>query len=152
MIELNVSLPRTHTLSAAFRLFIYNLLTIMIADFGSYLRDTNRRFADQHITVDQDWLGGCVEWFLSENPQISNADLYKNAYEQWLLSDLVESGTKCLPQTVQNNKNEFELTGNYALQMQYLIDIGELLHIVSYSWARVLMSILFCVTHSRVSL
>lgn len=96
----------------------------MIADFDEFIRDSHRRFAEQHISVDQDWLAGCVEWFLSETPQISNEDLYKNAYEQWLLSDLVESGIKCLPQAA-SNRNEFEFTGNYALQMQYLIDIGK---------------------------
>lgn len=99
----------------------------MIANTESYLRDTSRRFEEQYISVHQDWLSGCVEWFLSETPQISKEDLYKKAYEQWLLSDLSESGTKCLPQTVQSNKNEFQFTGNYVLQMQYLIDIGRLL-------------------------
>ncbi|XP_037033650.1 recQ-mediated genome instability protein 1-like [Bradysia coprophila] len=97
----------------------------MIADFDTHVRDTNRRFAAVHISVDQDWLGGCVEWFLSETPRISNENLYKNAYEQWLLSDLAESGVKCLPQSVLSNKNEFKFTGNYALQMQYVIDIAE---------------------------
>lgn len=97
----------------------------MTADFDTHVRDTNRRFNEQHISVDQDWLTGCVEWFLSDNPQISNDDLYKSAHEQWLLSDLAESGAKCLPQSVLNNKNEFKFTGNHALQMQHLLDIGE---------------------------
>lgn len=99
----------------------------MIADPAYCLRDINRRFKDQYISVDEDWLNGCVEWFLSENSQISNDELFQKAYEQWLLSDLIESGVKCLPQSVQNNKNEFEVTGNYALQMQFLIDIGKFL-------------------------
>lgn len=97
----------------------------MIADFEYYLRDTSRRFAEQYISVDQDWLSGCVEWFLSETPEISNEDLHKSAYEQWLLSDLAESGIGCLPQAVRSNRNVFEFTGNYALQMKYLIDIGK---------------------------
>lgn len=96
----------------------------MIVDFDQFIRDSNRRFAEHHISVDQDWLSGCVEWFLSQTPQISSEDLYKNAYEQWLLSDLAESGVKCLPQAA-SNRNEYEFTGNYALQMQYLLDIGK---------------------------
>ncbi|KAJ6645584.1 RecQ-mediated genome instability protein 1, partial [Pseudolycoriella hygida] len=97
----------------------------MIADFEYHLRETNRRFAEKHISTDQDWLSGCVEWFLSETPQISKEDLYKNAYEQWKLSDLADSAVKCLPESVQTNVNAFDLNGNYALQIQYLIDIAE---------------------------
>lgn len=97
----------------------------MIANFDHYLRDANRRFAQQFISVDPDWISGCVEWFLSETPQISNEDLYKKAYEQWLLSDLAESGIKCLPPAVQSNRNEFEFQGSFALQVKYLIDIGK---------------------------
>lgn len=108
------------------------LFTIMIADLEVYLRDINQRFAGQHISVDVDWLTGCIEWFLSENLQISNEDLFKNAYEQWLLSNLVESGAKCLPQSVQHNKNEFEFTGNYALQMQFVIDVGKIFQFTNW--------------------
>lgn len=99
----------------------------MVADFETSLRDTNRRFAQQNVSVDSDWLAGCVEWFLSDSSQMSIEDLYRSAYEQWLLSDLAESAVECLPLSVRNNKNEFEFTGSYALQMQYLIDIGEVL-------------------------
>lgn len=98
----------------------------MIANVEHYLRETSRRFSEEHISVDQDWIQGCIEYFLSENPQISNENLFKSALEQWLLSDLAESGEKCLPDSVLSNKNEFVLNGKYVVQMQYLIDIGEI--------------------------
>lgn len=98
----------------------------MIANEEHKLRETNRRFSAEHISVDPDWIQGCIEYFLSESPQISNENLFKSALEQWLLSDVAESGIKCLPDSVLNNKKEFVFNGNYVLQMQYLIDIGEL--------------------------
>lgn len=109
----------------------------MIADFEYFVRDTNRRFLEQSISLDQDWLVGCIEWFLSETPNILIDELYRKALEQWQLSDIAESGLKCIPDVVQSNTKEFELNGKYVLQMQYLIDIGRVFDmnsVTSQTW------------------
>lgn len=32
----------------------------MVSDFDNHLRDTNRRFAQHYISIDQDWIGKCL--------------------------------------------------------------------------------------------
>lgn len=67
----------------------------------------------------------CVEFFISEEPSISPNQLYQQAEEQWELSDLSDSGVKCLPDTIFNKKEIQTINGTFTLQIQHLLDISE---------------------------
>lgn len=62
---------------------------------------------------------------MEENPQIHNNQLYEQAQEQWELSDLCDSGIRCLPDSISKQTNCHTINGSYPLQLQYLIDISE---------------------------
>lgn len=67
----------------------------------------------------------CVEFFIDENPSISISQLCQQAEEQWELSDLSDSGIKCLPDSIFTNKAIQTINGTFPLQIQFLIDISE---------------------------
>lgn len=67
----------------------------------------------------------CVEFFIGEEPSISANQLYQQAEEQWELSDLCDSGIKCLPETIFNKKESHIINGTFLVQLQHLLDISE---------------------------
>ncbi|XP_052779446.1 recQ-mediated genome instability protein 1-like [Mya arenaria] len=76
------------------------------------------------IIVPDDWLQACVEWIREENRDqpLGQDAVNSQVYEQWLLSDLHELETSCLPADVTSEK--FELNGSYALQIDSVVDVG----------------------------
>ncbi|XP_059057904.1 recQ-mediated genome instability protein 1-like [Achroia grisella] len=71
--------------------------------------------------VDNEWLTGCVE-FLSEN-NYNELEILHSAKEQWLLNDLKDICPGSLPANLRNIKKT-QLNGKYALQINYVVDIG----------------------------
>lgn len=67
----------------------------------------------------------CVQFFIGEDPNISANQLFKQAEEQWELSDLCDSGIKCLPDSIFNVKESQIINGTFPVQMQHLLDITE---------------------------
>lgn len=65
---------------------------------------------------------------MEQSPSISVGDLYDQTFEQWKLSDIAEVGLACLPAATIAGANDqlVTLTGQYVLQMQFVIDIGNL--------------------------
>lgn len=51
--------------------------------------------------------------------------MYQQAEEQWELSDLCDSGIKCLPDTIFNKKESHIINGTFPVQLQQLLDISE---------------------------
>ncbi|XP_055595865.1 recQ-mediated genome instability protein 1-like [Uranotaenia lowii] len=84
-----------------------------------------RLLRENGIKVLDEWLTGCVSFCLQENPKISNESLYKFTFEQWLLADLAEIGVSCLPESVDTEIKCFTLSGQYPLQLNFLLDISE---------------------------
>lgn len=68
----------------------------------------------------------CVQWFLEEEPSISFDRLYEQVNEQWLLSDLADSGMACIPPEIFNIKQSQIIDGTFQLQLQCLINIGSI--------------------------
>ncbi|CAG2250811.1 HNRNPABD [Mytilus edulis] len=54
----------------------------------------------------------------------SQQQVNKLVFEQWLLSDLHELGTQCLPEQI-NNSDKFQLNGKFALQIDSMVDISQ---------------------------
>lgn len=80
---------------------------------------------NNHIVVNDDWLTACVEWIQEENRErsLSDDDINSQVYEQWLLADLHELETQCLPPEVLTAQ-KFELQGAYTLQIDSIVDVG----------------------------
>lgn len=78
-----------------------------------------------HIHVNDDWLKACVEWIEEENSGhgLTDGDINAQVYEQWLLADLHELETCCLPPEVVSAQ-KYELSGTYALQIDSIVDVG----------------------------
>lgn len=51
--------------------------------------------------------------------------LFQQAQEQWELSDLADSGIKCLPDSIFDKKEIQIINGTFPLQLQFLMDISE---------------------------
>lgn len=66
-----------------------------------------------------------MEFFISEDPSIAANQLYQQAEEQWELSDLCDSGVKCLPETIFSKKESHIVNGTFPVQLQQLLDISE---------------------------
>ncbi|XP_053377406.1 recQ-mediated genome instability protein 1-like [Mercenaria mercenaria] len=78
-----------------------------------------------HILVNDDWLKACVEWIQEENQGqgLPDEDINSQVYEQWLLADLHELETCCLPAEIRESQ-KYELCGTYALQIDSIVDVG----------------------------
>lgn len=78
------------------------------------------------INVPNDWLEACVEWIGEENQGSLQSQQQVNelVFEQWLLSDLHELGTQCLPEQLKNF-DKFQLNGKFALQIDSMVDISQ---------------------------
>ncbi|XP_059620382.1 recQ-mediated genome instability protein 1-like [Phlebotomus argentipes] len=92
---------------------------------SNLVNQVKNSFLSNHIKVDVDWLTGCLEWIHKENAAISAENAYRKAYEQWLLADVEEASVTCLPERVSQEKKPFSLTGKFALQINFVIDISE---------------------------
>lgn len=67
----------------------------------------------------------CAQWFIEEEPNLTVDELFERAREQWMLSDLGDSGKPCLPDSIFDMKESHIVEGVYSVQMQYLLDICE---------------------------
>lgn len=77
------------------------------------------------IKPKQDWISDCINYFISQEPNISKEALYEQALEQFILADASEASNPVIPETILQKKEAFTLNGTFVLQMQFLIDIGE---------------------------
>ncbi|XP_078337038.1 uncharacterized protein LOC111101260, partial [Crassostrea virginica] len=86
---------------------------------GAWLKSRN-------ILVPEDWLEACVDWITEENQgvQLSQTQLNGLIFEQWLLADLKEIGSKCLPDQIASSP-KFQLNGTFALQVDSMVDVGK---------------------------
>ncbi|KAK3611045.1 hypothetical protein CHS0354_017471 [Potamilus streckersoni] len=80
----------------------------------------------QCIFVPEDWLHACIEWIQEENQEghLPQQQLYNLVYEQWLLSDLHELQTSCLPEGLSGIA-KFHLKGTFALQIDSVVDVSK---------------------------
>ncbi|KAG8595898.1 hypothetical protein GDO81_001666 [Engystomops pustulosus] len=78
-----------------------------------------------HIKVPDPWLEACINWIQEENcgSSMSQAEINKQVFEQWLLTDLRDLEHQVLPAGVLNSQ-KFELSGLYAIQIDSLVDVS----------------------------
>ncbi|XP_004581179.2 recQ-mediated genome instability protein 1 [Ochotona princeps] len=82
--------------------------------------------ATWHVKVPLMWLEACVSWIQEENNNVnlSQAQINKQVFEQWLLTDLRDLEHPLLPTSILEVPKG-ELNGFYALQINSLVDVSQ---------------------------
>ncbi|NWX91869.1 RMI1 protein, partial [Nothoprocta ornata] len=80
-----------------------------------------------HIKVPLTWLEACINWIQEENSSSSNlsqAQINKQVFEQWLLTDLRDLEHPILPDCVLDDPKG-ELSGFFSIQIDSLVDVSQ---------------------------
>lgn len=82
--------------------------------------------ATWHVKVPLMWLKACINWIQEENDNInlSQAQVNKQVFEQWLLTDLRDLEHPLLPDGILEVPKG-ELNGFFALQINSLVDVSQ---------------------------
>lgn len=82
--------------------------------------------ATWHVKVPLRWLEACINWIQEENDNVnlSQAQVNKQVFEQWLLTDLRDLEHPLLPDGILEVPKG-ELNGFFALQINSLVDVGQ---------------------------
>ncbi|XP_069891585.1 recQ-mediated genome instability protein 1 [Dipodomys merriami] len=82
--------------------------------------------ATWHVKVPQMWLEACINWIQEENDtfNLTQAQINKQVFEQWLLTDLRDLEHPLLPDGILEIPKG-ELNGFYALQINSLVDVSQ---------------------------
>ncbi|NXC41501.1 RMI1 protein, partial [Penelope pileata] len=79
-----------------------------------------------HVKVPLTWLEACIDWIQEENGSgnLSQAQINRQVYEQWLLTDLRDLEYPVLPDCILDAPKG-ELSGFYSLQIESLVDVSQ---------------------------
>nr|XP_033783811.1 recQ-mediated genome instability protein 1 [Geotrypetes seraphini]XP_033783817.1 recQ-mediated genome instability protein 1 [Geotrypetes seraphini] len=79
-----------------------------------------------HVKVPARWLEACIDWIKQENSggNLSQAEINKQVYEQWLLTDLRDLEFPVLPDGIADTP-KCELDGFYSIQIDSLVDVSQ---------------------------
>ncbi|XP_037014492.2 recQ-mediated genome instability protein 1 [Artibeus jamaicensis] len=82
--------------------------------------------ATWHVKVPLMWLEACIHWIQDENDNVtlSQAQINKQVFEQWLLTDLKDLEHPLLPDGILEVPKG-ELNGFFALQINSLVDVSQ---------------------------
>lgn len=82
--------------------------------------------ATWHVKVPPLWLEACIRWIQEENDNVnlSQAQINKQVFEQWLLTDLKDLEHPLLPDGILEVPKG-ELNGFFALQINSLVDVSQ---------------------------
>ncbi|KAF1670984.1 RMI1 protein, partial [Pygoscelis papua] len=78
-----------------------------------------------HIKVPLTWLEACISWIQEENSgsNLSQAQINRQVFEQWLLTDLRDLEYPILPDCILDAPKG-ELSGFYSIQIDSLVDVS----------------------------
>ncbi|NWI58253.1 RMI1 protein, partial [Calyptomena viridis] len=79
-----------------------------------------------HVKVPLTWLEACINWIQEENSgsNLSQAQINKQVFEQWLLTDLRDLEYPILPDCILHAPKG-ELSGFYSIQIDSLVDVSQ---------------------------
>ncbi|NXY87946.1 RMI1 protein, partial [Alcedo cyanopectus] len=79
-----------------------------------------------HVKVPLIWLEACISWIQEENSgsHLSQAQINRQVFEQWLLTDLRDLEYPILPDCLLNAPKG-ELSGFYSIQVDSLVDVSQ---------------------------
>ncbi|NXC20406.1 RMI1 protein, partial [Corythaeola cristata] len=79
-----------------------------------------------HVKVPLTWLEACINWIQEENSgsNLSQAQINRQVFEQWLLTDLRDLEFPILPDCILDAPKG-ELSGFYSIQIDSLVDVSQ---------------------------
>ncbi|NXE88047.1 RMI1 protein, partial [Menura novaehollandiae] len=79
-----------------------------------------------HVKVPLTWLEACINWIQEENSgsNLSQAQINKQVFEQWLLTDLRDLEYPILPNCILDTPKG-ELSGFYSIQIDSVVDVSQ---------------------------
>ncbi|NXB81142.1 RMI1 protein, partial [Donacobius atricapilla] len=79
-----------------------------------------------HVKVPLTWLEACINWIQEENSgnNLSQAQINKQVFEQWLLTDLRDLDYPILPNCILDTPKGV-LSGCYSIQIDSLVDVSQ---------------------------
>ncbi|NWH23657.1 recQ-mediated genome instability protein 1 [Grus americana] len=79
-----------------------------------------------HVKVPLTWLEACISWIQEENSgsDLSQAQINRQVFEQWLLTDLRDLEYPILPDCI-SEAPKGELSGFYSIQIDSLVDVSQ---------------------------
>ncbi|NXP03966.1 RMI1 protein, partial [Thinocorus orbignyianus] len=79
-----------------------------------------------HVKVPLTWLEACISWIQEENcdGNLSQAQINRQVFEQWLLTDLRDLEYPILPDCILDVPKG-ELSGFYSIQIDSLLDVSQ---------------------------
>ncbi|NXQ07834.1 RMI1 protein, partial [Vidua macroura] len=79
-----------------------------------------------HVKVPLTWLEACINWIQEENTgsNLSQAQINKQVFEQWLLTDLRDLEYPILPNCILDTPKG-ELSGCFSIQIDSLVDVSQ---------------------------
>ncbi|KAM6187702.1 recQ-mediated genome instability protein 1 [Sarcoramphus papa] len=79
-----------------------------------------------HVKVPLTWLEACISWIQEENSgsNLSQAQINRQVFEQWLLTDLRDLEYPVLPDCILDAPKG-ELSGFYSIQIDSLADVSQ---------------------------
>ncbi|NWV62983.1 RMI1 protein, partial [Malurus elegans] len=79
-----------------------------------------------HVKVPLTWLEACINWIQEENSgsNLNQAQINKQVFEQWLLTDLRDLEYPILPNCILDTPKG-ELSGFYSIQIDSLVDVSQ---------------------------
>ncbi|PKU46364.1 hypothetical protein llap_3342 [Limosa lapponica baueri] len=79
-----------------------------------------------HVKVPLTWLEACISWIQEENggSNLSQAQINRQVFEQWLLTDLRDLEYPILPDCILDAPKG-ELSGFYSIQIDSLLDVSQ---------------------------
>ncbi|XP_005240736.1 recQ-mediated genome instability protein 1 [Falco peregrinus] len=79
-----------------------------------------------HVKVPWTWLEACINWIQEENSgsNLSQAQINRQVFEQWLLTDLRDLEYPILPDCILDAPKG-ELSGFYSIQIDSLVDVSQ---------------------------
>ncbi|NXP47076.1 RMI1 protein, partial [Heliornis fulica] len=79
-----------------------------------------------HVKVPLTWLEACISWIQEENSgrNLSQAQINREVFEQWLLTDLRDLEYPVLPDCILDAPKG-ELSGFYSIQIDSLVDVSQ---------------------------
>ncbi|XP_056369060.1 recQ-mediated genome instability protein 1 [Oenanthe melanoleuca] len=79
-----------------------------------------------HVKVPLTWLEACINWIQEENSgsNLSQAQINKQVFEQWLLTDLRDLEYPILPNCILDTPKGV-LSGCYSIQIDSLVDVSQ---------------------------
>lgn len=83
------------------------------------------------VKVKTNWLTECCG-YLVENGISDNQLLFEEVYDQFLVSDVIDSSNPVIPAFVLQKKELLTLNGTFVLQMNHLVDICEFFSCFDY--------------------